>query len=262
MTVRFRIASWGRPALLTQAMNTTTNIPYRVWLLGAFLVLLPLSCINAASMPDLLLQHAPTVVLLVLLIATGVRHPLSNLSYTMFFGFLLLHLVGARHLYSFVPYDNWTEQLCGGRLGDTFGFRRNHYDRLVHTCFGLLLFYPAHEIIVRLMKIRGAWSLVIAVWLIVVFGTMYELLEWVVAMEMSPDATERYNGQQGDMWDAHKDMALATGGAVFSALLLAFFGRSGYSTHGTGWPLTRTRCLSEYSNALSPRHLQVLRRGP
>ena len=49
----------------------------------------------------------------------------------------------------------------------------------------------------------------IAVWLIIVFSTMYELVEWVVAMVMSPGATERYNGQQGDIWDAHRDTALA-----------------------------------------------------
>ncbi|MHC4615511.1 MAG: DUF2238 domain-containing protein, partial [Planctomycetota bacterium] len=198
-----------------------TNIPYRIWLLGAFLVLFPLSCINAASPPDLLLQHTPTVVFLVVLVATGIRHPLSNLSYTLLFVFLLLHLVGARHLYSYVPYDNWAEQLFGVRLADLFGFRRNHYDRLVHLCFGLLLFYPAREVVVRLMKIRGAWSFVVAVWSIIVFSTIYELLEWVVAIVMAPEASERYNGQQGDVWDAHRDTALATGGAVFSALVLA-----------------------------------------
>ena len=202
-------------------MNLTANIPYRAWLLGIFLVLLPLSCINAASNINLLLQHTPTVVVLGILIATGIRHPLSNLSYTLLFLYLLLHLVGVRYLYSSVPYDDWTEQLFGVRVADIFGFQRNHYDRLVHLCFGLLLLGPAREVVVRLMKIRGGWSLVIAVWLLIGSGTVYELLEWVVAMVTEPDATERYNGQQGDMWDTHRDMALAMGGAVFSAVFLA-----------------------------------------
>ncbi len=205
-------------------MTCLTSIPYRGWLLGVFLVLLPASCINAASTPDLLLQHTPTAVLVAVLIATGFRRPLRNLSYTLLFLYLLLHLVGARHLYSFVPYDDWTEQIFGVRIADIFGFRRNHYDRLVHLCFGLLLLDPAHEVVMRVMRIRGGWSIVIAVWLIVVFSTVYELLEWVVAMVMSPDATERYNGQQGDIWDAHRDTALAMGGAVLSALFLATSG--------------------------------------
>jgi putative membrane protein len=71
------------------------------------------------------------------------------------------------------------------------------------------------------MKIRGAWSIVVAVWSIIVCSTIYELLEWGVAIVMAPEAAERYNGQQGDVWDAHRDTALAMSGAVFSALVLA-----------------------------------------
>jgi putative membrane protein len=43
---------------------------------------------------------------------------------------------------------------------------------------------------------------------------IYELIEWGVAIALAPGAAEQYNGQQGDMWDAHKDMALASLGAV------------------------------------------------
>jgi putative membrane protein len=43
----------------------------------------------------------------------------------------------------------------------------------------------------------------------------YELLEWVVA----PDVAEAYNGQQGDMWDAHADMAIAALGALVTSLV-------------------------------------------
>jgi putative membrane protein len=37
---------------------------------------------------------------------------------------------------------------------------------------------------------------------------------------MSPEAAEAYNGQQGDPWDAHMDMLLATLGAVASGLVI------------------------------------------
>ena len=240
-------------------MKLAVKIPYRGWLLGAFLVLLPLSCINAASPPDLVLQHTLTVLVLVLLIVTGVRHPLRNLSYTLLFAYLLLHLVGARHLYSFVPYDDWAEQLVGVRIADLFGSRRNHYDRFVHLCFGLLLVYPAHDVVVRLMKIQGAWSIVLAVWLIIVFSTMYELLEWVVAMVMSPGATERYNGQQGDMWDAHRDTALAIGGAMFTALLMALGGWWRSDRHRRpalrpATPQVRHRLQAQRSGVMTRRH--------
>ena len=45
---------------------------------------------------------------------------------------------------------------------------------------------------------------------------MYELLEWGVAVFLSPEMAENYNGQQGDIWDAHKDMILAMIGSFFS----------------------------------------------
>ena len=39
---------------------------------------------------------------------------------------------------------------------------------------------------------------------------VYEWIEWLIAIGLSPEEAENYNGQQGDMWDAHKDMFLAT----------------------------------------------------
>lgn len=38
---------------------------------------------------------------------------------------------------------------------------------------------------------------------------LYEVFEWFLTFVMSADAATDYDGQQGDMWDAHKDMALA-----------------------------------------------------
>ena len=46
----------------------------------------------------------------------------------------------------------------------------------------------------------------------------YELIEWWIAIGMSPEQAENYNGQQGDIWDAHKDMFLAFIGSVIAGL--------------------------------------------
>ena len=35
---------------------------------------------------------------------------------------------------------------------------------------------------------------------------IYEWIEWLIAIGLSPEQAESYNGQQGDMWDAHKDI--------------------------------------------------------
>jgi len=43
---------------------------------------------------------------------------------------------------------------------------------------------------------------------------VYEWLEWAIALTLAPGQAEAYNGQQGDIWDAHMDMLLATLGAL------------------------------------------------
>lgn len=50
--------------------------------------------------------------------------------------FLWLHILGARYIYSFVPYDDWSRSVLGSGISEWFGWERNHYDRLVHLCFG------------------------------------------------------------------------------------------------------------------------------
>jgi putative membrane protein len=49
---------------------------------------------------------------------------------------------------------------------------------------------------------------------------VYEVFEWGISVFLSPQDVEAYNGQQGDYWDAQKDMALALLGAILMILLL------------------------------------------
>ena len=48
---------------------------------------------------------------------------------------------------------------------------------------------------------------------------LYEVIEWVVAAIVDPEAGTAYLGTQGDEWDAQKDMGLALLGALIAALL-------------------------------------------
>ena len=59
---------------------------------------------------------------------------------------------------------------------------------------------------------------VLVAWLLVQAGSLiYELFEWALTLVLSPEDAEGYNGQQGDLWDAHKDMALAMLGSTVAA---------------------------------------------
>jgi putative membrane protein len=104
-----------------------------------------------------------------------------------------------------------------------FGFTRNHYDRLVHFFFGLLLVIPAWRCARRFAGTSRWWSAVFATSIILAASALYEVFEWLVAVTMAPDWAESYNGQQGDVWDAQRDMALATLGAILGLSVAAPF---------------------------------------
>ena len=53
---------------------------------------------------------------------------------------------------------------------------------------------------------------VVMAWMMIQTGSLiYELFEWLLTIVMTAEEADYYNGQQGDMWDAQKDMALAPG---------------------------------------------------
>ncbi len=105
-------------------------------------------------------------------------------------------------------------------LSELFAWERNQYDRFVHFMSGLLGVAPASELLQRLCRITPFPAAIIAISIVATFGAMYEILEWQIAMTFSPERAEAYNGQQGDVWDPQKDLALAMLGGLIAAILL------------------------------------------
>jgi putative membrane protein len=169
----------------------------------------------------MILQHIPTAFYLVGMIWLGRKYPLSNTAATCLFLFMLLHVLGARYIYSNVPYDRWIESLAGANLTQKFGWQRNHFDRLVHFCFGLLWVRPVWEVCVNYVGVPRRFAYYTAFEFVLAFSMVYELVEWALAIFMSPHAADAYNGQQGDMWDAQKDMSLALVGALLAVIVWA-----------------------------------------
>jgi len=50
---------------------------------------------------------------------------------------------------------------------------------------------------------------------------LYELIEWGAASAFGGELGQAYLGTQGDEWDAHKDMALASLGALLAMVITA-----------------------------------------
>ncbi len=166
---------------------------------------------------DWALENVLVVAFAVILALSFRSFPLSRISYTLIFVFLLLHEIGAHYTYSKVPYDAWTQNFFGTGLNEILGLERNHFDRAIHFSYGLLLAYPIREIFLRIANVRGFWGYFLPLDVTMSTSMIFELFEWAVAESVGGDLGMAYLGTQGDIWDAHKDMALASLGA-FTAL--------------------------------------------
>jgi putative membrane protein len=187
-------------------------------LLAAFSAVLAIAPHDRA---DWLLENSLLFVAVAVLVATHEALPLSRVSYTLIFFFLCLHTVGAHYTYSLVPYDAWVESLTGRTLSSLTGWERNHFDRVVHFLYGLLLAYPVREVFLRVADVRGFWGYYLPLDVAMATSALYELIEWGAAEVLGGDLGTAYLGTQGDPWDAQKDMALATVGAIVAMLVTA-----------------------------------------
>ena len=170
---------------------------------------------------DWLLENVLVILFAGLLVWSYRRLPLSRVSYTLIFVFLCLHVVGSHYTYAEVPYDDWVRGLTGASLNEALGWERNHFDRAIHFTYGLLLAYPIREVFLRIAEVRGFWGYFLPLEFTMATSMLYELIEWGAAEVFGGELGMAYLGTQGDIWDAHKDMLLASLGAVLAMTLTA-----------------------------------------
>jgi putative membrane protein len=168
-----------------------------------------------------LLENALAIAAVLLVAAFHRRLLFSRVSYTLIFIFMCWHQVGAHYTYAEVPYDAWFQRLTGRTFNSLVGWERNNFDRVVHFAYGLFLAYPIREIFVRVVDVRGFWGYFLPLDLTMSTSMFFELLEWAAAAMFGGDLGQAYLGTQGDEWDAHKDMALASLGALVAMCITA-----------------------------------------
>lgn len=155
---------------------------------------------------DWLLENMLVFTFIGILAATYSRYTFSDLSYLMIFFFMSFHAVGAHYTYSETPIGFWMQ--------DEFGWARNHYDRVLHFMFGLVMTYPLREMLMKWAGLRGWWLFLGTLAATMFFSTTYEMVEWIAALFVSPKAAYAYLGAQGDFFDAQKDESLSLIGAL------------------------------------------------
>ena len=194
---------------------------YLLALFAAYLLLWGVLAIDPHDRSDWLLENALVFGFALAMWAAHRRFVFSRVSYTLIFLFMCLHAVGSHYTYSLVPYDEAWRRLTGSGFNAMFGWERNHFDRLVHFSYGLRLARPLREVFLRVADARGFWGYFLPLDFTLSTSALYELIEWAAAAFFGGELGAAYLGTQGDVWDAHKDMALAGLGALIAMLATA-----------------------------------------
>jgi len=174
--------------------------------------------IGTSDMNNWLLENLLVFLFLAFMIFTFKKYQFSDLSYLLVCIYLCLHVYGSKYTYAENPLGYW--------LKDLMHWDRNHYDRIVHFSFGFLLTYPMREMFLSWLKfpVWVAWLLPIEITLSI--SAFYELIEWGVADVFFPAQGNAYLGTQGDVWDAQKDIFLATIGAILATSIVSSIKRA------------------------------------
>lgn len=181
--------------------------------------------LQPADRSDWLLENLLVLLALAWLLRRHYTDRFSDFSYACLFVLLVLHAIGAHYTYSEVPYERWSEALLGTSINDLLGWQRNHFDRLVHFGYGLLVTPAACELLDRRAPTRGLWRYLLPLLLISAHATFYETVEWLAAELFGGDLGQAFLGTQGDVFDAQKDSALAVLGALLGVLVVRRGGR-------------------------------------
>ena len=160
-----------------------------------------------------LMEVAPVLIALPLMIATRHSYPLTLLLTVLITIHALVLIGGGAYTYARVPFGFW--------LQDILGTLRNPYDKIGHFMQGFVPAMVAREILLRGDFVRGRrMTAFLCVCVAMAISACYELIEWAAAVALGQGADE-FLGTQGDVWDTQSDMFMALIGASTALLLLA-----------------------------------------
>ena len=186
---------------------------YEIALLLSLLAILIWSGIEPHDRFTWFLEVAPVLIGVPILIYIWPRFRLTPVVYTLLWIHAVILMVGGKYTYAEVPIGFW--------LQDTFGFARNHYDRIGHFAQGFIPAMLAREILIRKSPLRGSrWLPFVVVSICLAFSAFYELIEFWTAL-VAGGGAEAFLGTQGDVWDTQWDMQMALVGAIVALLALS-----------------------------------------
>jgi len=178
----------------------------------AGLALLALSGLHPRGRLTWLMEVAPVLLGVPILVGTYTRFPLTPLVYRLLFAHAAILMVGGHYSYAEVPLGFWMQRVLG--------LARNDYDRIGHLAQGFVPAILAREVLLRRSVLsRGGWLFFLVTSVCLAVSAFYELIEWWSALAMG-EAAKDFLGTQGDPWDTQADMFSALVGAVAAQLVL------------------------------------------
>jgi putative membrane protein len=190
-----------------------TNKKIIAILLACTFVLYWFTCYaNCIDVKDWFIENALIFIAVLFFINQRKKISLGILSLVTIFLFMVLHVYGAQYAYTQNPIGEWLQK--------NYGFVRNPYDRVVHFSFGLLLIIPLQELLQKKYRLTRKNIYLLSVNIILSVACIFEMIEWTVAEFTTKETGETYVATQGDVWDAHKDIAIAVVGALMTCILL------------------------------------------
>ncbi|MDF1750766.1 MAG: DUF2238 domain-containing protein [Alphaproteobacteria bacterium] len=196
---------------MPQTNQDGTDLRLPIGLAAALLPVLIWSWIAPHDRLTWWMEALPVLIAVPILAGTVRRFPLSPLLYSLIWIHCVILLIGAHYTYALVPIGDWAR--------DLLDLSRNPYDRLGHLAQGLVPALVARELLIRLTPLRpGAWMFAIITLSVLGISAAYELIVWASVEILDGDA-DSFLGQQGDVWDAQKDMATALVGAMIGQLI-------------------------------------------
>lgn len=160
-----------------------------------------------------LMEVAPVLIVVPLLVGSYRRFPLTNLLYGLIFVHALVLMLGGAYTYARVP--------LGAELAELLDLHRNPYDKIGHFMQGFVPAVAAREILMRGAYVRGRRMLAfVVVCITLAISATYELVEWAAALMLGQGA-EDFLGTQGDVWDTQSDMFMALVGSLSALVVLS-----------------------------------------
>ncbi|HCH55066.1 MAG TPA: hypothetical protein DE109_16665 [Aeromonas sp.] len=185
----------------------------KLLLLLLTLVLLVLSGWQPYDRVTWLLEVAPVLIVVPLLLLSQRSYPLTSLLYLCIFLHGAVLMLGGAYTYARVP--------LGFDLQQWFDLSRNPYDKIGHFFQGFVPALACREILLRGHHVQGKKMLVfLVICVVLAVSASYELIEWGAALALGQGADE-FLGTQGDPWDTQSDIFCALVGAISALLLLS-----------------------------------------